>query len=177
MTITITEGLAEIKLVASKIEKKRQFIKTYLARQNGIRDPLEKEGGSRNAIEAAMQSVVDLEERLILLREAISNANANNNITISGEVRTIFQWLIWRKEVAPVKLAFLQNLLETLNKVRKEAIQKEVKVSIEGSENPLDIVVNLKEGELSKEIEKFQDILGHLDGQLSLKNATILLTI
>lgn len=43
MSITITEALAEIKTVAKRIEKKRDFIRAYLSRQEGVRDPLEKQ--------------------------------------------------------------------------------------------------------------------------------------
>ena len=50
MPITITEALAEIKTVGKRVEKKREFIKSFLARQDGIKDPLEKDGGSYQAI-------------------------------------------------------------------------------------------------------------------------------
>lgn len=35
-----------------------------------------------------------------------------------------------------------------------------------------DVVVNISEDELAKESEKLEEMLGALDGQLSLKNAT-----
>lgn len=46
MALTITEALAEIKTVGKRVEKKREFIKAFLARQDGVKDPLEKDGGS-----------------------------------------------------------------------------------------------------------------------------------
>ena len=46
MALTITEALAEIKTLAKRIEKKRQNIGQFLVRQEGVRDPLEREGGS-----------------------------------------------------------------------------------------------------------------------------------
>ena len=46
MSITITEALAEIKTISKRLEKKRESIFNFVGRQDGIRDPLEKDGGS-----------------------------------------------------------------------------------------------------------------------------------
>lgn len=43
--LTITEGLAEIKTLKARIEKKRQGIGPYIVRPAQMRDPMEKDGG------------------------------------------------------------------------------------------------------------------------------------
>lgn len=85
--ITITEALAEIKTIGKRIEKKREFIGGFLARQDGVRDPLEKDGGSAKAIAGERQSVNDLEDRIVALRRGIQRANDETSVTINGITR------------------------------------------------------------------------------------------
>ncbi len=176
MSITITEALAEIKTIAARIQKKRDTIRGHLARIEGIRDPLEKTGGSAKMITEESQAVVDLEKRLIELRRGISKANDTTVVTIFGTALTISEWLTWRRDIAPGERLFLSQLQGELNNIRHQARSKGASVvsaSVStGDTQPTDIVVNIDERELSKEIEKLEDILGQLDGQLSLKNAT-----
>jgi hypothetical protein len=42
---------------------------------------------------------------------------------------------------------------------------------------PGDIVVNVSELELANDIENMENVLGYLDGQLSLRNATVLIDV
>lgn len=44
-----------------------------------------------------------------------------------------------------------------------------------GDAKPTDIVVNVDEQQLAKDIERLEETLGTLDGVLSLKNATVML--
>ena len=44
--LTITEALAEIKTVEKRIQKKREAILPFVFRQEMLRDPHEKDGGS-----------------------------------------------------------------------------------------------------------------------------------
>jgi hypothetical protein len=60
-----------------------------------------------------------------------------------------------------------------LNIMRREANQKGVGVSDKDAGFSPDYVVNLNERELADKIEALETTLGILDGQLSLKNATI----
>ena len=73
--MTITEALAETKTIDKRISKKRTFVTDYLFRQDALRDPLEKEGGSVAAIEATRQAIGDLEKRLVDIRRAIARAH------------------------------------------------------------------------------------------------------
>src|SRR3954452_7996422 len=101
--ITITEALAELKTIDKRIEKKREFVLAYLLRQEMFKDPLEKDGGSVSAIRREMQAIGDLEERRITLRRAVQQANERNSVVVGKQVRTIADWLVWRREVAPAQ--------------------------------------------------------------------------
>ena len=183
MGITITEALAEIKTIGKRLEKKREFVQQYLAQPERIKDPFEKDGGSQAVLSQEMQSISDLEGRQIQLRVAISRINDQTQLAIDGTSRTINEWLVWRREVAPGQEAFMTKLMQLLGGLQKEAQQRGARmvgagaaVAV-GDSQPTDIIVNIDERKLSENREKLQNVLGQLDGQLSLKNATLTLDI
>lgn len=175
MSITITEALAEIKTINKRISKKREFVIQYLARQDGAKDPLEKEGGSVVALEKERQAIGDLEQRIVDLRRGIARVNDTTTITLSDKTRTISEWLTWRREVSPDAVKFLASINNGLKNLREQSRRQGVNVVGPGgtTEKPQDLVVNVNESALAAEAEKLQEILGQLDGQLSLKNATV----
>jgi hypothetical protein len=177
MGITITEALAEIKTIGKRLDSKRTSINPYLIRQEGVRDPLEKKGGSEKFISEERQSIADLENRIIELRRGIQQANDNTQVTINGTSRSISEWLTWRRDVAPNQRTFLAQLRNTLNGFRTQARQKDAALisatAITAETKPTDYIVNIDEAQLSADLESIEDTLGQLDGQLSLKNATI----
>lgn len=178
MTLTITEALAEIKTVSKRIEKKRQGLMSYVARPEALRDPLEKEGGSATFIERERQAIRDLEARIIDLRAKIAQANASTELLIAGTQATIADWLTWRREIAPGKQNELHQLRATVESARSQAAQRGVNVvstaaAVQmGEAKPNDILVNISESKLMQEADEMQEVLGVLDGLLSLKNAT-----
>lgn len=175
--ITITEALAEIKTLGKRIEKKREFINQFLSRQDGVRDPLEKDGGSFKVIQAERQSIADLENRVIELRRGIQQANDTTRVAINGVTRTISEWLTWRRDVAPGQRAWFANVRGQINNVRENAKRQGVALvqanATTGDTKPTDLVVNIDELQLAAEAEALEDVFGQLDGQLSLKNATV----
>lgn len=172
--ITITEALAEIKTIDKRLSKKRQFVLDYLVRQERLKDPLDRDGGSSDAIALQRQSITDLEERKVLIRRAVQVANEQTTLTIGATARTIADWLVWRREVAPERQAFLASISRAIHNVRDDAKRKGLAIVTTGdvATNPTDVVVNVDEIELAGSIERLEEILGTLDGQLSLKNAT-----
>ncbi|MFO0927505.1 MAG: hypothetical protein U0736_10765 [Gemmataceae bacterium] len=176
--ITITEALAELKTLEKRLAKKREFVLTYLLRQEMFKDPLEKDGGSVSAIRRELQAIGDLEERRITLRRAIQRANEANNVTVGKSTRPIADWLVWRREVAPAHAMFLAGIRQKIETARQEAARKGAGVSstVETAK-PNDVIVNLNEQELARQIEELEETLGKLDGQLSLKNATLLIDV
>lgn len=173
MALTITEALAEIKTIGKRIDKKRENVRSFLFRQERLKDPLEKEGGSRAFIASEMQGIRDLEERVVSLRRAIAAANASETITVGAVTRTIGDWLTWRREVAPGRVSFYGTLVQHLNGMRADAMRKGIAVTNGEASKPDDVVVNVDERALAGLAEDLESVLGTLDGQLSLKNATI----
>ena len=54
-----------------RIAKKREFVLGYLLRQEMLKDPLEKDGGSVSALRRELQAIHDLEEWRVAIRRAI----------------------------------------------------------------------------------------------------------
>lgn len=177
--MTITEALAELKTIQKRIEKKQGAMGGYLARQDGIRDPLEKDGGSVLFIERERQAVTDLQTRLVKIRTTIQQVNQMTPIMVAGDTKTIAEWLTWRKEVAPNAQQFVKLIRGAVNDFRKTALQKGQGVYGPGQTPtaPTDVIVNVNEVELATLAEHLETVLGELDGQLSLKNATVMVDV
>jgi hypothetical protein len=176
--VTITEALAELKTIDKRIAKKREFVLAYLLRQEMFKDPLEKDGGSVSAIKRETQAIHDLEERKIAIRRAVQQANERNTVSVGKQMRSIADWLVWRREVAPIQQQFLANLRARIEQARQEATRRGASLGASAeAAKPNDVIVNVNEQELAQHIEELEDVLGKLDGQLSLKNATLLLDV
>lgn len=175
--ITITEALAELKTIGKRLEKKKQFVLDYLMRPEHVRDPLQNDGGSASSVARERQSITDLEERIVSIRRAIQIANEQNVITV-GRSRSIADWLVWRREIAPLHNQFMAQLRQKIDVQRNEIMRRGAGLaSTTDAAKPGDVIVNISEQELAKEIEDIEYVLGTLDGQLSLRNATILVDI
>lgn len=171
--MTITEALAEIKTLVKRIQTKRENVSLYMVRLESLKDPLEKDGGSAKFVEQELQAIKDLEQRLVELRSGIGFTNEITYVEIEGVNKSIAQWLIWRREVAPLRQQWIMKLRLKLDNSRNQLRNQPVYVTKSAEEKPQDMVVNVDEQALAKEAEQIQNILGQLDGQLSLKNATV----
>ena len=67
----------------------------------------------------------------------------------------------------------IQERYAEIQEMRQKAIRQGVSVTDKDAGFSSDYVVNVNELQLANEIEELETILGTLDGQLSLKNATI----
>lgn len=172
--ITITEALAELNTISKRLQKKREYVLTYLLRPESLKDPLSKEeGGSVGVLSREMQSFKDLTKRHLAIRQAIQRKNHEVEITIGKLTMSIAEWLTWRKEVAPTVTSFMVGLKQKIDASRAAALRQGGGVVQAGVEaKPTDIVVNLDERELNETLEEMDEVLGTLDGKLSLVNAT-----
>lgn len=175
--ITITEALAELPTIDKRIAKKKEFVLSFLYRQSIMRDPHEQDGGSYLLIERERQAIKDLMMRRIAIRTAIQQANLVTKLTIGDVTMSIAEWLVWRKEVAPVLQDLYRTMSNGLSSVRKQAQQRGVGVTSQDNGPTLDVVVNVNEKQLAESIEYIETTLGTLDGKLSLTNATVVIEI
>ena len=175
--LTITEALAEIKTINSRIENKSKFILNYLSRPEKMKDPLEKDGGSASAIASELQSINDLQTRKIAIRAAIQKINQSTLVSVKGQEKSIADWIVWKREVLPQLKGLLDNLSGQIARIRRDAMNKGVKISEGDVKSPDDVVININEQTLKIQIEAIGEVEGILDGLLSLKNATVFVEI
>lgn len=176
MELTITEALSEIKLTQAKIGKKREFVLEYLTRPSSRVDPLSESGGTTQMIGQQLQSIKDLQERVIGLRNAINEANNDNAITLNSVKRTIADWLVWKRDVWPGEAHFWAQVGKDISNARY-AMDYDSSHRKTGTTNPDDLIVHIDEAEMMKIVEQLQDTENRLDGLLSLKNAQIMLEV
>lgn len=179
--MTITEGLAELKTIQARINKKRQNLLPYVAHESKFRDPMENKGGSAEFIRAERQSIEDLEKRFVAIRTSIQKKNLEVQLTVAGIVRTVAEWLTWKREIAEGQNMFLSQISSSIGVVRQRvtgganralaAVAANASVST-GSEPASQVTVHVDEKVLYSEQEQMATILGELDGKLSLFNAT-----
>lgn len=176
--ITITEALSEINLIKKKIEGKKTEILNNLAKVAHVPDPYANQGGGFAANKAQLQSIKDLNSRLTRIRGAISGANIANTISIMGETKTINDWLTWKREISVIDSKFLMDLC-TKSKANMDhwAKQPQVYKDDSGTTHLVKYESNIDYVEVLKESERTSEIFEKLDGQLSLKNATIVIEI
>lgn len=174
--ITITEALQEIKTIGKRIAKKRESIMSYIARDSRLKDPLERDGGTHQYIASERQSIRDLNIRLVAIRTAIQRVNLATPLSLHGETRTIAEWLTWRREVSVGVTTFYTQMRNVINNLRTQ-LSKEGRKLVEADNAPTDVIVYINEREMLQESERHEQLLGDLDGKLSLLNATTTIEI
>lgn len=176
--ITITEALSDINLIKKKIASHQNNIKSVLVRMKHIKDPFESDGGSTQMIKRAKQALTDQQKRLEKIRGAISSANLTHEITVGETTKTIFDWLTWKREISGDHAEFVQSVYQTVRN-EQQRIEKSPQVyeDAEGKKHMVELVSNIDISDWLREIEISTEMLEKLDGQLSLKNATIVIDI
>lgn len=181
--ITITEALAELKTIGARIKKNRDAILAYAVRPADRKDPLEKDGGSEKFIQEKRQAIRDLCKRFVAIRTAIQVKNLASDLTLHDQTQTIQEWLNWRREIANGVQQFQQALSNKLAQERARVTQQNVSATIRGARAETvqagdgNLTVAFSEKEHFEEVEKTEQLVGDLDGKLSLHNATVKITV
>lgn len=176
--MTVTEALAEIKLIEKKIAKKEETVRAHLSRYENTPDPFQSvSGGSKAAVQAEVQSVKDLREKLVRIRGAIATANIENTVTVGEATRNIYDWLTWKREIANKERDFYQAIHTTLKlQLDTNAQRPNVYKDETGVVQVAKLIPNVDYAEFLTRHQKLTDMIETVDGKLSLKNATILIS-
>lgn len=172
----ITEAMSEIKLFAKKITSQRDFILRNLTREEWRKDPFEKDHTTQEAqVKTAIQSISDLEKNIVTYRYAITKANMEERVSLEGMDMTVAEWLIWRREVLPLRKQLLGNLANQMasNLKEQQAMQRSYSGKDSDKFQSINYIVNVSDKWLKEETEKLEAIEQRLDGQLSMINANI----
>jgi hypothetical protein len=172
----ITEAMSEIKLFVKKISSQREFILRNLTREEWRKDPFEKDRTTQEEqVKAAIQSIGDLERNIVAYRYAITKANIKERISLEGMDMTVAEWLIWRREVLPLRRQLLYNLVNQMASIGKDQTASKRSYSGKDTEKSelMNYIVNISDKWLKEETEKLEAIEQRLDGQLSMINANV----
>lgn len=173
--MTITEALADIKTTLARITKKQEGLMTFLARDSRIKDPVpEADGGSREYVRRERQAIGDMEKRVVRIRTAIQASNVSTLLVVLGVEMSVASWLNWRREIAEGQQKFLQRIVTHLAAQKSQAIRQGQGIKAEevGPSTQGDLIVHVDERQVQQEIDTVTNVLGTLDGKLSLFNAT-----
>lgn len=172
--MTITEALAELKTLKARVEKKQQFVIENCVRPGMIVDPMAKEGGQESRVTQERQAIRDLLKRIEAVRLAIMQKNLATELEVLGEKRSVQGWLTWRRDIAPVIQTFTKGLADRVRTARTPQAWKGINMTNhEELQKWLSaVIVNVSELEVQKDWERLAEVLGTLDGKLSLHNAT-----
>lgn len=176
--MTITEALSEINLIQKKIDKKKEVVLGLTVKPKHIKDKIESEGGSRAYVISEIQSIYDLVRRHVAIRGAVAKANIETNITINDKSDSIHNWLTWRRDFAEKLIAFKTDIHKSV-KAELDKLQRSPQVFKDdlGNTHLLELESNVDYQSFLKQAESEQEVYDKLDGQLSLKNATVVVTI
>lgn len=162
--LTVTQALARVGTLQARLEKKRETVRTYAARDSRLSDPIKEEGGAVAYVRQNMDAIRDLERNLVAVRTAIQKANFDSKLTVCGMTRTVQEWLNWRREILPDQKHFWEELLRTIDQERRR---------LAGRDEKADVIVHFPEDKARDELATLVEIEGTLDEQLSLYNATV----
>lgn len=155
--MTVTQALAEIKTIPKRIDKKHTAILRHLAYDARLKDPISQAGGSGLYVQRELQSIRDLELRLIDLRLAVQKSNLTSVIKVGRRELSVAGWLAWKKDVS-------ESMRQRLHSMS---------LHIEGARRNMDATVNMDETLLTAEIEELERIMGELDGLLTMHNSRV----
>jgi hypothetical protein len=176
-TLTIAEALAEVQTIRRRIDQKQQLVAAYLLREPQYRDPLRAEGGSETVLARELASVRALHERTVLLRRLIQQAYERTTVTFGDQTRSLADWQTWRREVSARRAGFLKALATRIRRARLQAARHARNPVTEPGGKAVDVVVHVNEQDMSRQAEELTEVLGHLNGQMALKNATLTIDV
>jgi len=177
-TLTLTEAFAEIAAIDRHLARKRHLLHLLAIRPGYLRDPLASAGGLA-AVAAQQQAAIEaLEERWIVIRRAVRAVAQSVTITLGAETRPMADWLEWRRKVAYEQRKCLRTLREQIDDAWREARAANAAYAEgDGPDHAFGILVNLNEQELARQTELLEEAISGLEGQLSLKSATLTIEI
>jgi len=174
--LTISEALAELKILGDRLAMNAKFVLDHVARDERQRDPFEREQSTAAAqIAQRMDSSRDLRARAVALRRAIALKNFEVRVEIEGVTRSVGEWLIWRREIAKGYGAELAALVGHIERLQSTVAQQNLRMRTDNtgsSGEPVRLALMLGLAELQTLREQHQSTLGVLDGRLRVVNAT-----
>lgn len=164
----IIEALKELPLIDKKIAKNIEFIKKYSAAVNNGRVQLffADEATQKAQVQGFIQSNVDLIARKAALRRQLSLTNATVQVTISGQRKTIAEWIEYRQH----GLDFMKSTYGALDDTNANRVAMQTP-----NTNPavgVTVVRFYEEEKKNQALAQVLDTQNSIDTSLEITNAT-----
>lgn len=179
----LTQALSELHTISKRIETTKERVLTNLTRIESADDPHKGEPDGSFGVNARhLESIADLEKRYELIRVAIMKANIENGITIKNTTKSIFGWLVWKRDIYDGLYERYKTMVRSVRRAHLDNQSRPQTIMVKdanGVESPqmLQIIdhVNLKK--IEDRLSEIEEIYNILDGELSLKNAEIVIEV
>ena len=148
--MTIHRGLAELKLIDSKIKKKIETLDPYGLKigESGLVNDFQKQDDFVDAAKSKFKSIQDLIKRKVEIKNAIVKANATTEITVGKQKMTIAE-AITSKDIIVMKKQLASKIISSHTNASTRFTQ--LNAQIEAS------AIKLAEAALQKDNIKIQD--------------------
>lgn len=174
MPTTVTELLQETKTLKERISKKRDRLVPVLCRSAMMQDVHEENGGGGEHVKRELQAIGDLEERYLVVKAAIARSNSIVRVNVQGDIRTVADWIHWRRDLANPELQFMARALAHVRASREKLFTDAKRFEGNDTFDPrtFELVVNFDEHDMAERLERLELIVAELDAKLSVSNAT-----
>jgi hypothetical protein len=170
VTMQLAEALTSIKTDKKKWETDKNFVMANVVRDDRLKDSLEAQGGTKTVLQRTLQSMEDHETQIVAKLYAIQGANREVKLTIGSKTKSVGEWIIWRREVAPMREKRFNELLSRIEQSKQMVNNPRYVAAAPGQD--LKVLVEIDEKKLLDTMKEHQDIMGAIDSKLSVLNAT-----
>lgn len=171
----ITEAMSEVKLCVKKIQSNRDFVLRNLRREEWRKDPFEKDGTTQEAqVQQALQAIMDLERRIVALKNGINKTNLTQMIELEGRTMSVAEWIIWKREVLPLRKQMLSVFANQIANTAVEGMSPARRFVGQTEQGPqTNWYINVSDKWLLAELQMLETIEQRLDARLSMMNANV----
>lgn len=165
----IIEALKELPLIDKKLTKNEQLLLTYSASVDAgtIYNSLKFASAEEQTKQVAslIQSSEDLVSRKAKIRKVLSKTNATIEVTIDGNVKTISEWIEYRK-------AGLNLLQRSYNQLQDNQCIREVQSTKFDGQQGIKVIRHYDEATRNAKLNAILELASKIDTTLETVNAT-----
>lgn len=166
----IIEALKELPVLEKRIARNNEQIKEYAGLPSWETSPFGGAGLQTDKVQSLVQSNLDLIDRHSKLTLALAITNTQVKVDIGGEVKTITEWIAFRRKT----YALMKSTFDSLDV--SAAIERAGRPKVELTEG-VKVERMFSEENKLKSLERIRAIRDLVDGTLEVVNATTDLTV
>lgn len=142
MKLTINQALDRCAELKNKIQIEHQWLEanTYV---HGA-DPYAERGGLRSEVAACFERIENMTDELSRLSVRVHTKNAETQIEINGQRRSVAEWIAWRRDIAGRFMRTVHKMRDETRRLREECRKAQVGI-VNANPNHRQMVLALDE--------------------------------